>query len=280
MILDSGIDSALLVRSKLWQFNSVGVSSGGEAVVIDPGITPEEIDELKAALQGARVTTVILTHSHHDHIRGWKRFEGARVVMPRVAAEKGAVARTRILAAKAKIDERLGVEDPGFDYPLADEVFDDRTIVTCGDLTLELRFLPGHSNCTSVVWIEELRTLLTADYAVSPGLPYCRWNAAAFVQAQQMLLGWVDTLGVEHLIPSHRELYHGSEAIKEALTRDLDYMLELRRQTELALEAGRSDEEAVREATRAIREWRGEDLGKREIQDVDNAQRTLAALRD
>ena len=161
-----GADGLVVQRCSLWGYNSIGVVSGGEACAVDPGITPDEVASFRATLEagGRRVTRVILTHSHHDHIRGWDAFPGAEVIAPRVVAEKEAGPRARILAGKAKVDERLGVEDSAFRYPEVDRTFDERLEVRVGALDLALEFLPGHSNCTSVVHVPALRALLTADY--------------------------------------------------------------------------------------------------------------------
>ena len=276
-------DPLTVVRSRLWQFNGIGLWSGDEAVVIDPGITPEEIEMLADRVRTAErsgsprtITTVVLTHSHHDHIRGWSRFPGAKVVMPRVAAEKDARARGRIIAAKERLDQHLAVEDPGFDYPQADTVFDQEHRLMCGDLELHLHFLPGHSNCTSVVWIPKLHTLCSADYLVSPGLPYCRWEASAFERAQDQMTTWAGELGIKRVVPSHRNLHVGSDAVRHALDRDTEYMHQLRAEVRAALAAGASNEEAAHRAAKAMERWRGEDVGKRALQDLDNAQRVLA----
>jgi len=249
------------------------VESGNAVVLIDPFLSdnPKWNGGWEPVSEG--VTHVLITHSHHDHIRGWARFPGARVVMPRVAARKSPQARARILAAKGKIDERLEVDDPGFAYPEADEVFGERMSVTCGDLVLELLFLPGHSDCTSVVWIPALATLCSADYLVSPGLPYCRWQATEFERALERMNAWVDELGVERIVPAHRELHVGRDRVRAALARDREYMRVLRERVCAALTEGLSPDHAARRAAREMGEWRGEDMGKRERQDRDNAQR-------
>lgn len=276
-------DPLVVVRSRLWRFNAIGLFSGDEAVVIDPGIDPDEIAELEERVRTAhregpprRVTRVVITHSHHDHIRGWARFGDAEVVMPRVAAEKGAKARERILAAKARIDRHLEVDDPGFAYPEADTVFDGRLTVSCGELELVLEFLPGHSDCTSVVWIPALATLCTADYLVSPGLPYCRWRAAEFERALATMARRVDERGIERVVPAHRDLHVGREAVQAALARDEEYMRVLREAVRAGLAEGVGSERAARRAARTMEEWRGEDVGKRGRQDLDNAQRVAA----
>lgn len=275
-------DPAVVVRSRLWGFNGIGFFDGDAAFVVDPGLAPEEIAALGQALatrarRGSprRVTHVVLTHSHHDHIRGWQRFPGATVTFPRVAAAKGERARDRILAAKRRIDERLGVEDPGFGYPEPDLVFEDRARLSVGTLEVELRFLPGHSDCTSVVWIPALATLCSADYLVSPGLPYCRWRAREFEAALAHMARFVRDEGVERVLPAHNDPILGRDGILAALEREREYFRVLRAAVRRALQAGAQGERCAREAARAMVAWRGVDLGARQRQDVDNARRVI-----
>ncbi len=277
-----GADGLVVQRCSLWGYNSIGVVSGDEACAVDPGITPDEVASFRATLEagGRRVTRVILTHSHHDHIRGWDAFPGAEVIAPRVVAEKEAGPRARILAGKAKVDERLGVEDVAFRYPEVDRTFDERLEVRVGGLDLALEFLPGHSNCTSVVHVPALRALLTADYLVSPGLPYCRWEAAPFEAANRRLRELVEAQGVERVVPAHNDLINGREAALDAIDEELDYFTALRAHLSARLADGDSPDRAMRAAAEFMGERRGVDLGPRARQDRDNARRVLAELRD
>lgn len=265
-------DPLVCIRSRFWNFNSVGLAHDGDALVVDPGIDPLEIDLLRDEL-GGPVRHVVLTHSHHDHIRGWQRFPGARVVMQRVAAEKGDEARARILAAKQRIDEHLEVLDPDFSYPRADLVFDDELRLEAAGHELRLVFLPGHSDCTSLVWIPALGTLCSADYLVEPGLPYCRWEARAFEQALEQLAAFCEREDVRRIVPSHNDWIEGPAAIAAALERERTYFQLLRSTLRDALERGDPRARAERQAVQAVRAWRGRDLGKRARQDEDNARR-------
>jgi len=284
LLLDTapGSDGLVVQRCGLWGYNSIGVVSGMEACAVDPGITPEEIRSFREALEsgGRRVTKVVLTHSHHDHIRGWQAFPDAEVIAPRPVAEKGAGPQARILAGKAKVDERLGVEDPAFRYPAVDRSFDERLTVRVGALHLDLEFLPGHSNCTSVVHIPQLQALLTADYLVSPGLPYCRWEAAPFEAANRRLRALVESEGIERVVPAHNDLIHGREAALVAIDEELQYFAALRADLSRRLASGDSHERAMRAAASFMGERRGVDLGPRARQDRDNARRVLAELGD
>lgn len=276
----AGADGLVVQRCGLWGYNSIGVVSGDEACAVDPGITPEEVLAFRGALEsgGRRVTKVVLTHSHHDHIRGWQAFEGAEVIAPSAVANKEAGPRERILAGKAKVDERLGVEDAGFRYPAVDRAFDDHLTVRVGALDLELEFLPGHSNCTSVVHVPALKALLTADYLVSPGLPYCRWEAASFEAAHRRLRELVRSAGIERVVPAHNDLIDGPAAALAAIEEELEYFTALRADLARRLTSGDSHEHAMRGAAKFMGERRGVDLGARARQDRDNARRVLAEL--
>jgi len=259
--------------------------------MLDPGITPTELETMRARLarEGVRVTYVVVTHSHHDHLRGWSAFPGARIVMPRIGADKAPERRTRILAGKAQVDRKLGVEDPHFEYPTVDHKVDDVSQFKVGDLTLEVRHLPGHSDCTCVVFVPELATLFTADYLVHPGLPYCRFEVAPFEASLRWMRAAVTRGEVSRVIPAHEAPIEGEAALLAALDEELGYFEFLRAELtrRLASAAQGVDNENDERILRAVaadldtrrRARTGDDVGRRAIQDLDNARRTLADLR-
>jgi len=278
-LIDDG--TLVVLRCCLWRYNAIGLVSQGVACAVDPGITPDELATLRTRLQvgGARVTHVVLTHAHHDHIRGWQAFPGASVVMPRIGADKEPDRRARILAGKRQVDTKLGVDDPDFVYPVVDVRVDEHYTITLGALTVEVRFLPGHSNCTSVVLVPESKTLFSADYLVHPGLPYCRFEAAPFEEAHRRMRAWVLAGEVERVVPAHEDVLVGRSAILAALDEELDYFAHLRGEVRARLAAGENGERLVRAAASALTERRrartGEDVGARGVQDQDNARRVL-----
>ncbi|MEM8711801.1 MAG: MBL fold metallo-hydrolase [Planctomycetota bacterium] len=287
LLLDTppGEDGVVVQRCGLWGYNAIGVVSGDEAVAVDPGITPNEIESFRAALEadGARrVTHVLLTHSHHDHIRGWHCFPGARVVAPRTVADKPEKSRARILAGKRKVEERMGVHDPGFAYPTIDETFEEEGEIRVGQLGLELRSLPGHSDCTSIALVPELKALLSADYLVSPGLPYCRWEVEPFEAAHRELRRLIQDREIDLVLPAHNDLLQSRSAALEAVEEELSYFAFLRE--EVARQLRRREAKSLREdqvlkaCAAAMAERRGVDLGPKARQDADNARRLIKEL--
>lgn len=277
----------MVVRSSTWNYNSIGLWSGDEVVLVDPGLAPAELSMTAARAMGAgrmdaprRIAHLVLTHAHHDHVRGAHAFPGARVWMPTIAARKPDAARARILAAGDRLGERLAGSPAPLSWPTVDEEFDETARVTFGDgATLELWFLPGHSNCTSVVWVPASRTLLSADYLVSPGVPFCRHEALLFEQALERLLALTGSLPIERVVPAHGDLLVGTEAVRAAIELDLTTFRAMRAAAERRLAAGAAVDaqsaEAVAALVAAASEARGFEAGLLAAQDEDNAARIL-----
>lgn len=277
-----GCDGLVVLRCELWGYNAIGVVSGEEALAVDPGIKPDELATFRSRLRAGgarRVPNVLLTHSHHDHIRGWNAFEGAQVVAPELVADKEEGPRKRILAGKAAVDRRMGVSEPDFGYPEIDVTFAARHELRVGGLDVLLELVPGHSNCSSIAVIPALGTLLAADYLVSPGLPYCRFEAQPFEAANRRLLELVREHDIELVVPAHNELIRGRGSIEAAIALELDYFEALRAAVDSEMISGASDDEIVRRCEVRMGAWRGEDLGPKARQDADNAKRVLAEVR-
>ena len=209
-----------------------------------------------------------------------QEYDGSRATLANMFTFNDLLSKTievqgRILAAKSKIDEKLGIDDAGFRYPEATITFRESASFQVGELPVEVRFLHGHSNCTSVVLLPTLKTMCTADYLVAPGLPYCRWQAHEFEQALATMRRWCDEENIERIIPAHDKPLIGRPAIDAALDEEVRYFEFLRAHVRERIAAGDSRERCARTAATTMTERRGLDLRGRERQDLDNAKRVL-----
>jgi hydroxyacylglutathione hydrolase len=130
VIFEQVLDKALGCASYL-----IGDEDSGEAIVVDP---PYAIEELVAVAErrGLRVTRVLETHNHADHVAGHGRF----------ALEQGARVSIHPLA------------EPEYEYdPLA-----DGEEVVVGGVTVRVFHTPGHrpEHCALLV---DGKLLLTGD---------------------------------------------------------------------------------------------------------------------
>jgi glyoxylase-like metal-dependent hydrolase (beta-lactamase superfamily II) len=113
----------------------VSDDDGGPLVVIDPAGDP---DELLAAIGGAPVTAVALTHGHFDHI-GAAREVLAATGAPLLVHEADAEA---ILTPDGSGGARFGFDVTA---PPADRLLRDGDVVEAGSLRLTVLHTPGHT---------------------------------------------------------------------------------------------------------------------------------------
>jgi glyoxylase-like metal-dependent hydrolase (beta-lactamase superfamily II) len=113
------------------------------AVVVDPGPDlPDHLDAIEAALDGARVVRVLLTHGHPDHA------EGAAAFAARVRAPVAAL-------------------DPA--HRLGDEGVVDGDVVSVGGLEIAVVGTPGHTADSLSFHLRNDGALLTGDTVLGRG---------------------------------------------------------------------------------------------------------------
>lgn len=126
-----------------------------EAALIDPGSSQEEsiktiLDYLKG-LNGTRLTKIIITHRHPDHI------QGASAMKEATGAEIG------IYESDARwLSNRPGA--PPIDYTLK-----DGDTIEVGDLKLKVIHTPGHASGHICLYLREERILFSGDLIVGFG---------------------------------------------------------------------------------------------------------------
>jgi glyoxylase-like metal-dependent hydrolase (beta-lactamase superfamily II) len=114
----------------------VGDPETREAVVIDPAADADRILK-EAELQGFRITQIINTHGHVDHIMGnadMKEKTGAPILIHEEDA-------SLILRQSAEMFRMFG----GRPSPPADQILRDGQILQVGTLSIRVLHTPGHS---------------------------------------------------------------------------------------------------------------------------------------
>lgn len=274
----------IVVRGRFWNYQSIAVFDGPEAAVIDPGMLPEDIALLADRARHAATTTPrsithqVLTHDHHDHIRGWTHFPQARLHFPELSASRSEGYRRRTLAFQHKLDRRFGLPQlsptPPSPWPRPDHLIRGRTVLKVGRLTVDIRGLPGHSDDTSIVLLPEIRTLLSTDYLVAPTLPYCRHHPHLHERALDQLETWVDEFDLERVIPAHNHILEGRPAILAAIQTERAALQLLRSSLRSHPRSPGTPQNAIDQAVASLRATRPH-RDPRDRQDADNAARIL-----
>ncbi|MBN2123905.1 MAG: MBL fold metallo-hydrolase [Deltaproteobacteria bacterium] len=158
---------------------------GGGLSYIVPGLLRQignfNIDEKK-------ISRMVILHAHFDHCGVIpffkKRWPWAKVVASRRAAEL--LSDEKISASIASLNEaairRAGLEDLsrdlgfGFTGIEVEETVGEGDLIPCGDLTLEVMEVPGHSTCSIALYMPREKVLFPSD---SAGIKYQDFFLAA-----------------------------------------------------------------------------------------------------
>jgi glyoxylase-like metal-dependent hydrolase (beta-lactamase superfamily II) len=210
------------LEASLWNTTSLLVSAAGEAVVVDPAISSDEVAGIgqRARELGAPVRHVLITHGDWDHICGIGAFPEATAVMGeetgRRITDGGADAVMRAAAHYA-------VEVPG--SPRVDQSFTRGSAVELGPFVVETFPLTGHTEDGTGYRFRDLGLLIVGDHLSPVEFPFAKSPAAY----RFTLAGLIETLRADPphtVIPGHGSPLEPREALRIA-EEDLAYLRSL-----------------------------------------------------
>ena len=211
-------------ESALWQTASLLLVDGDEAVVVDPCISADEVTRIvdRAAILGARVTHVLVTHADWDHVCGIAAFPGAVATMGAATAEivAGGEPLERIREAAAAYGLRIDGE-PRVDRALAVGVAH-----RVGPFTVETIPLRGHTADGTGYRIRELDLLAVGDHLSAAEFPF----ASSTSDYRATLASLIELLRHDppgQVVPGHGPAHTAAEALTIAEA-DLSYLRALR----------------------------------------------------
>ena len=126
-----------------------------EAIVVDPG---DEIHEIDAILKrhGLRVTAIVITHAHIDHIGGAQKLKqatGAPVYMNE---------NDKFLSDNLEMQAAwLGIETP--QAPSIDAAARDGDVIDLAGTGFQIFHTPGHTPGSISLWIPDQRKVVAGD---------------------------------------------------------------------------------------------------------------------
>ncbi len=220
--------------------------SEGRACLIDPGIFPEEIEEIKRFLldRQAEPQAIVLTHSHWDHLLGPERFPGVQVIAQANYLKETSGGRAEdLLWQIEEWEEEYGLErEKPFVIPQPDKTFKRRLTLKLGGLELRLVHAPGHAADHLVVYEPGSKALWAGDMLSDLEIPFVSQSLAAY----QGTLEMISRLEVRALVPGHGHPTTSAEEIQRRIAEDLAYLRELRERVSRAVAQGLNVGEAVR----------------------------------
>ena len=253
-------------ESGLWETASLLLCANGEAVLVDPGVSADEVEHIAARADelGVRVTEVLVTHADWDHLCGIAAFPAAAATMSESTA-----ARLLSRTAEAPMAERAaasGIEIAG--EPRIDRTFPAGIAIQAGPFLVETLALPGHTPDGTAFRCREADLLAVGDHLSTIEFPFVTSTAAY----RATLAALIDLLRHDppgRVIPGHGPELTAAQALAIAEA-DLYYLWSLHQA--VALGATRKDAQAAGLAVELPRPA-GDDLAQAKNANVEAALR-------
>lgn len=233
-----------VTQSALFATNSGIFVSGDRALLIDPGIPPQNVAAIArfVAERGATPQAIVITHGHWDHILGPEHFPGVPVVAQAryldVLDAHGSDLKRQVetWASQNWIRRAQPFVPPSPTY-----AFDTELTLAVNDLRLRLIHAPGHAPDQCVIYHEASGTLWAADMLTDTEVPFVMHSLDAFAAT----LAFLATLDVRVLVPGHGTPATDAREIRTRIAEDRAYLAELRACVTAALAARKTMAETV-----------------------------------
>lgn len=221
---------------------------GDEAVVVD---VTESVTAARTILTefrkltSKRITDIVFTHNHADHVFGAEGFiekernpnpdiwafhsfgdlvQETRVVGPR--HHRGFIHQMGLYLGKYLVNSGVGpslmLNGSRAIVPLSPNklIYKEQEVHTLAGLNITFIHIPGETEDQMAVWLPDKRVLLPADdvYKTFPNLYAIRGTRPRNAMTWHESLKRMRTLRAEHLVPSHTQPVSGRRRIYDVLT--------------------------------------------------------------
>jgi glyoxylase-like metal-dependent hydrolase (beta-lactamase superfamily II) len=206
--------------STLYQTTTLELRRAGERLLIDPGISPWEIEELVSA-STMPVTQVLITHADWDHVMALGVLSDVPVTASRAAAE-----RIRSGIARAEIEREAGqllVPYRSLDRLHVEQTVDPPADVRLGAWRATCRPAPGHTDDGLIAWLPDEHLLVVGDYLSALEIPSCYSSVGDYRTTLQALVSVIERERPQFIVVGHGRPHTSEQALRIA-DEDLRYI--------------------------------------------------------
>ena len=278
-------DGIRVRQARGYWLNSVLLLDPEVTWVVDPGLYPDELDELAETVGRVQPEQVVLafTHGDWDHVFGRWHWPHARTLAHDRFEAFLKTHDAGIRGEQRRLEREQNVRWPHPFHPFRpDDAVSGQRFLKSGSWKLVLRDAPGHSDNMLTLHLPEQRVLLAADMLSDLEIPSLHAPPADYRRTLETLLPMAENGALETLVPGHGAIARGPEAVMARFRADLDYLDALERRVAEALTDGLSAPETIARLEDMTYTGKGDaewDTSEFHRENVEHAHRAASAGR-
>lgn len=205
--------------SQFLGMNSILIYEGQYGYLIDPGVFPHEVEKIEKTMRelGVSQLTVLLTHTHGDHISGWSHFRDfPTFVHESVKNKPQAVKDNDVKYLQGILRKQNPQLNTDVAFPENPEYLKDGERLEIPPFSFVFYHVPGHSTDMSLIHIPELKLIFSGDMLIDSPVPFILHNSLEYWESLKKCKLICLENDVQQLIPGHGK---PARTFDEALTR-------------------------------------------------------------
>ena len=144
-------------------------------MMVDPGVFPHEIKKLVNFLKKENLdnVTILLTHTHGDHISGWHAFSEYPTFAHIAVSKKPETVRLNDVRYLKGMYKKQGIEDiEALAFPESIHYLSENEWVESSAIPFCFFHVPGHSTDMSAIVLPDEKMLISGDMLIHTPLPF------------------------------------------------------------------------------------------------------------
>ncbi len=221
---------ALVRQSSAYRMNSLAVVAEGGVLLVDPGVFPQELEDIDRAVRPLGEIQLFFSHSHWDHVLGRLRWREAPLIAHRRFSEELDGQLDEMRTNLAQLDEEFYLDWGGevSAWSPSERVGEHHAWSWRGR-ELRAHHAPGHAPDQLMLHLPRERLLFAADMLSDLEIPLLGGPCHEYLDSLHRVEQLVRQDEVRILVPGHGAAAHGRAEIEARLERDLHYLEELDR---------------------------------------------------
>lgn len=231
-------------RSRLYHYNSAVIEGDNLTVLIDPGIYPDELQQIEQFARRERTPpiAIVLTHGDWDHVLGPERLLADDIITHTSYPTEMITKSESTLRQLTQWERNAAIlRTKPFVLPKPTRLVEHGGVIDVAPFHFTVIHAPGHAPEQIALYEPEQGILWAADMLSDIEIPFVCSSVRAYINTLQCLR----SLSIEAAIPGHGSVLRDRDTIESIIEADLRYLEALNLTVQRCVDAGASIAESV-----------------------------------